>query len=151
MAETAYVPPTIARSGAAEVNSTTCVLELVQVRTGRSAARRESARKGQERSTAALPAESTASGSNELTTGAEASVRVSGGDDGSSSPATSSSREITGRPVGAARSRRGAEAEGGRREQALGVGETEHGRGIPGALLRGPVAAVVDPEHRALE
>ena len=26
MAETAYVPPTIARSGAAEVNSTTCVL-----------------------------------------------------------------------------------------------------------------------------
>ena len=42
-------------------------------------------------------------------------------------------------------------AEGGRREQALGVGETEHGRGIPGALLPVLVAAVVDPEHRALE
>src|SRR4029078_3130115 len=51
----------------------------------------------------------------------------------------------------AARPCRVAGAYGSRREQALGVGEPEHGPGDASALLGRAVAAVVDPEHSALE
>ena len=42
-------------------------------------------------------------------------------------------------------------ANGRRREEALGIGEPEHGRRVAGTLLGRPVAAVIDPEHRALQ
>ena len=76
-------------------------------------------------------------GSDALATGAAASVRVSEGDDDASSPAKASSSEITDDGAGGVRPRCGAEAEGCGRKQALGVGEAEHGGGVPGRSSAG--------------
>ena len=101
LAETAYVPPMIARSGAADVNSTACTLWAgagVSVRGAKGAIG------GPAGAGVTGPADTGSAdgltageglGSDALATGAAASVRVSEGDDDASSPAKASSSEIT--------------------------------------------------------
>ena len=160
VAETAYVPPTTASTGALVLNSIVCTLSAgvaggadgaAGSATGTGAPARGAEGAGTAGGGAAHGvAAGKGSGCAAPAEDAAASPGATGSGAAASSPAMSSPRDDCGRH-GAARPSGRACANGRRREQALGVGEPKRGGRGAGALLRRAVAAVVDPQHGALQ